>query len=157
MAREADEVHLLRGSPTAPVPRCGAFRVHRGTWQPELVTCDGCLRAMRRAAQVTQPIDPSLLVPERDFQGSIVALARRCGFLAYHTHDSRRSAAGYPDLTLVHPERHIGVWLELKSWGKEPTVEQRQWLHALNLATQWEARVITPDDWSWVVARLQAP
>ena len=49
----------------------------------------------------------------------------------YHTHDSRRSAAGFPDYTIV-----VGPWLlfvELKRWRGEHTLthEQAVWLSEL--------------------------
>lgn len=51
---------------------------------------------------------------------------------AYHTHDSRNSQKGYPDLTLVHPRRQRVIWAELKRDGEYPTLEQRLWLAALS-------------------------
>ena len=36
-----------------------------------------------------------------DFQPQVVKLAKLCGWRPYHTHDSRRSAAGFPDLILI--------------------------------------------------------
>ena len=38
---------------------------------------------------------------ERAFQTAVLELAQVTGWRSYHPHDSRRSAAGYPDLTLV--------------------------------------------------------
>src|SRR5688572_19177552 len=38
---------------------------------------------------------------ERAFQAQVVKYARLMGWTAYHTHDSRRSQAGFPDLVLV--------------------------------------------------------
>ena len=38
---------------------------------------------------------------EKDFQAQIVELIGVLGGMVYHTHDSRRSAPGYPDLTIV--------------------------------------------------------
>ena len=38
---------------------------------------------------------------EAQFQEAVVQLARLTGWLVYHTFDSRRSQAGYPDLTLL--------------------------------------------------------
>lgn len=50
---------------------------------------------------------------ERQFQPQVVQLARLCGWLIYHTFDSRRSAAGFPDLCMVRGDRCLFV--ELKS------------------------------------------
>ena len=38
---------------------------------------------------------------ESDFQRAVIEMARLHGWLVYHTHDSRRSAPGFPDLVLV--------------------------------------------------------
>jgi len=40
---------------------------------------------------------------ERDFQQVITDLAQYCGWCYYHTHDSRRSQAGWPDLAIYRP------------------------------------------------------
>lgn len=49
----------------------------------------------------------------------------------YHTHDSRRSQAGYPDWTLVGIRV---LFRELKREGKNPTPAQRHALDALKKA-----------------------
>lgn len=93
---------------------------------------------------------------EREFQDRIIELARTLGWLVFHAHDSRRQvrpgvfvgdkdAAGYPDLTLVHPRRHRVVWAELKVGGNKPTRKQQEWLDALAEAGQ-EAHLWRPAD-----------
>lgn len=56
-----------------------------------------------RAAQFrkTQARDMS----ESVFQSKVINMAKSLGWEHYHTHDSRRSVAGFPDLVLVHPQR----------------------------------------------------
>ena len=66
---------------------------------------------------------------ESGYQRTILQLARLLGWRAYHTHDSRRSAAGYPDLTLCRGDRLLFV--ELKSLKGRTSPEQRAWLDAL--------------------------
>ena len=39
----------------------------------------------------------------REFMPAVVELAKRFGWLLYHTHNSRRSASGFPDLVMVRP------------------------------------------------------
>jgi len=56
-------------------------------------------------------------------------LARLAGFLVYHTHDSRRSEAGYPDLTITGKGRII--FAELKSERGRLRPEQSIWLATL--------------------------
>jgi hypothetical protein len=66
---------------------------------------------------------------EADFQQFVVALARRNGFLVYHTYRSTRSEAGYPDLVMVRGRRMVIA--ELKRAGKGPSMAQVQWLLAM--------------------------
>jgi hypothetical protein len=61
-------------------------------------------------------------------------LADLPGVLAYHTHDSRHSASGYPDWTLVGPRGVL--FRELKRQAKKPTPQQAGWLVALKRAGQ---------------------
>lgn len=52
---------------------------------------------------------------EAVLQAQIEQLARTLGWLVYHTHDSRRSQAGFPDLVLVHARQRRVLWRELKT------------------------------------------
>jgi hypothetical protein len=52
--------------------------------------------------------------------------------LAYHTHDSRYSQPGFPDLVLVHPRKKRIIFAELKRDDEYPTTEQRLWAAALS-------------------------
>lgn len=82
---------------------------------------------------------------ENDLQAAILDLCRRLRLLAYHTHDSRRSQAGYPDLTIVDPRSGALLFVELKARTGMVTPDQRLWLHALgrrHLALVWR-----PEDW----------
>ena len=45
---------------------------------------------------------------EKKFQAAVLQIANMYGWLAYHTHDSRRSAPGFPDLVLVRNGIQIG-------------------------------------------------
>lgn len=89
---------------------------------------------------------------EKEFQSEVLKLARMAGWtLRYHTHDSRRSQKGFPDLVLIRiPEI---LYLELKRVGEKPTPEQEEWVHALHACGQ-EVRVVTPEDWPWLAQRL---
>jgi len=66
---------------------------------------------------------------EAQLQSRVVAEAKRCGWMVYHTRYSMKSVAGYPDLHLVRGER--SVFAELKRMGKSPTSAQAAWLEAL--------------------------
>jgi hypothetical protein len=72
---------------------------------------------------------------EKQLQAAIVGAAQRLNWLVYHTHDSRRSQPGFPDLVL-----------ELKTMRGKVTTEQQQWLDALTNAGQ-DAAVWRPNDW----------
>lgn len=67
---------------------------------------------------------------EADLQSKVIALAKGLGFTWYHTHNSRRSPSGYPDLHLIHPDGR-SLFRELKQQSKHPTPEQRRWLALL--------------------------
>lgn len=65
---------------------------------------------------------------EKQFQEHVIALAHRLGWLVYHTFDSRRSVAGFPDLVLV---RERTLFRELKSATGVVSPQQKVWLTAL--------------------------
>lgn len=73
-------------------------------------------------------------VSERDFMESVIDEARLRGWLVYHTHDSRRSEAGFPDFVMVRGRTVL--WVECKRDGQNPTHAQRVWLDALGRAGQ---------------------
>lgn len=70
----------------------------------------------------------------------------------YHTHDSRRSPSGFPDLVIVGPGGCI--FAELKSAKGKVTATQQTWIDALKTAGQW-VEVWRPDDWPHVVDTLK--
>lgn len=72
-------------------------------------------------------------MPEAELQERVIAIARALGWIEYHTHDSRRSRAGFPDLVLAHRTRGVLV-RELKRTGQHPTSEQTLWLGLLTAA-----------------------
>ena len=92
--------------------------------------------------------------PEAALLTSVVVLAKRCGWLVYHTYDSRRSEAGFPDLVLVKPG-HPVIFAELKRQDiKLPSGQQQAWLRSLGGATGVEAHLWRPDDWPTIEAIL---
>ena len=86
-----------------------------------------------------------LAVSEKQFQAQILQLANLTGWLTYHTHDSRRSQAGFPDLVLVRPP--VVLFAELKSEGGRLRPEQEAWLEALGGCETVGARLWRPSDW----------
>ena len=89
---------------------------------------------------------------EKHCQTQVVQLARLSGFLIYHTFDSRRSAAGFPDLVLVRPP-HL-IFAELESEGGLPRPEQSEWLEALRGCETVRARLLRSPDWPEMVKTL---
>jgi hypothetical protein len=82
---------------------------------------------------------------EAAFQQAVEGLAGFDGWRIYHTHDSRRSHRGFPDLTLVRDERLI--FAELKTEKGRVTREQREWLEALGRVPAVEVYLWRPSDW----------
>jgi hypothetical protein len=85
---------------------------------------------------------------EKEWQSTVVTLAKQLGWLTYHTHDSRRSAHGFPDLVCV---RDRVVYLELKRENRKTsklTDDQKVWIRWL-IDAGAEVYVVRP-------SRLQA-
>ena len=91
---------------------------------------------------------------ERELQDAIIETANVCGWLVYHTWRSDHSPSGFPDLTLVRAGRLI--FAELKSAKGKLTVNQRQWVRALERAGQ-EVYVWYPQDLDDAIRILNTP
>ncbi len=93
--------------------------------------------------------EPGLTKVEDTPEARLLALVRelceRLGVLVYHTHDSRRSEPGFPDLVIVGAGGVL--FRELKSATGRVTAEQQMWLNLLNLAGQ-DADVWRPADFT---------
>lgn len=76
---------------------------------------------------------------EAELAEQIRQYARTLGMLRFHTYDSRRSEAGFPDEVLVGNRRVL--FRELKRQGKNPTPAQQQWI------TRMEAAGLDVDVW----------
>lgn len=87
---------------------------------------------------------------EREWQSQVVDAARLLGWRVYHTHDSRRSEPGWPDLALV---RDRLVMAELKTETGRVSTAQSDWLAALRDAGV-ETHLWRPSDWDAVLATL---
>jgi hypothetical protein len=90
---------------------------------------------------------------ERAFQAAVVRVATSYGWACYHTHDSRRSPSGFPDLVCVRD--HVCLAWELKTADGVVTLQQAHWLRLLGQVTQVEAGVYRPEDWAIIVTRLR--
>ena len=92
-------------------------------------------------------------VTEKQLQSDIIRLAKAAGWKTYHTHDSRRSEFGYPDLTMVRRGRLI--FAELKRELGKSTPEQSEWLEALSVVPRIEVFIWRPQDWTEIEGVLK--
>jgi hypothetical protein len=99
---------------------------------------------------------------EQQFQARVARVAKDLGYLAYHTLNSRGSAAGFPDLVLVDP-RPLGTrpggdlplfMCELKTATGKLTHAQEIWLRSLNGKTVM-SEVWRPGGMAEIVAKLR--
>jgi len=90
---------------------------------------------------------------EKEFLQQVRDLAKLCGWLVYHTYDSRRSPEGFPDLVLVRGDKVI--FAELKSERGRVRPEQRMWLDALEKVRKVEVCLWRPNDWDRIVELLR--
>lgn len=88
---------------------------------------------------------------EREWQAQVLEAAQLMGWLGYHTHDSRRSAPGFPDLVLV---RERVLFAELKTDTGRLRPEQATWLERLRDAGA-EAYLWRPRNWDGVLDTLK--
>ena len=92
------------------------------------------------------------MIAERDFQQSVIDLAHVYGFAVYHTHDSRRSVPGFPDLVIVGGGRCL--FAELKTERGRLSAAQKVWVAALEECAGVESYVWRPSDWDEIHAVL---
>ena len=67
---------------------------------------------------------------EKAFQQRVIDLAKACGWLCFHPFDSRKSEAGYPDLTMCR-KGESPVFAELKSERGRLSKAQAAWINQL--------------------------
>lgn len=94
---------------------------------------------------------------EKAFQAQVEQALRSRGWLVYHTHDSRRSAPGFPDIAAVRGEELLLI--ELKRERGKLTVDQSTWLDALREVKRVGVHVWRPSDWPTIekLLGLNAP
>lgn len=83
---------------------------------------------------------------EKPFQDLVIAAAEKRGWLVYHTHDSRRSQPGFPDLVLVHAGQQRILYRELKTQKGTLRPAQKTWINDLTNAGA-DVRVWRPIHW----------
>ena len=91
-------------------------------------------------------------ISEEDFMRSVIQIASDCAWSVYHTQDSRRSQAGFPDLTLVRSGQII--FAELKSQKGRIKKEQQEWLDRLRENGHVDVYLWRPSDLQDIIDRL---
>lgn len=93
---------------------------------------------------------------EDDWMRFVIDTATTYGYRYYHTHDSRRSPFGYPDLCLIHREKRRLIYIELKTETGVLTLDQYEWLDDLRQIRGVEVYVWQPSDRDEVLRVLAA-
>ena len=66
---------------------------------------------------------------EDTFKKEIITIGKEAGWIIYSIPDSRwATAKGYPDLTIIHPEKKLLMGAELKTNSGKLTQEQILWM-----------------------------
>jgi hypothetical protein len=80
---------------------------------------------------------------EKEFTDRIRRTAQMFGWMGYHTYNSRRSTAGFPDLVMIR-ERWI-VYAELKTMKGRTSKHQDIWLQSLQDVSDYADHM-----WVWL-------
>jgi len=91
-------------------------------------------------------------VSEKDLERVVVEAAERFGWWRYHTHDSRRSPAGWPDEVLVRGTEMILAELKTETGRVSPV--QQDVLARLRRVEGVEVHVWRPSDIDQIIERL---
>lgn len=94
---------------------------------------------------------PAEHISEKALMQAVIDLARLLQYDLYHTHDSRRSAPGFPDLLMASKRGRIGqpnrlIVAELKTERGRLSPQQAEWLKLFE-ACGVPAYVLRPSDW----------
>ena len=109
---------------------------------------------MPRPKKTRKAVRSHIKPTEKDFQASVVKVARQTRWLVYHTYDSRRSEPGFPDLVLVRGNRLLFRELKVDARPSRVTADQRKWLDAPKAAGQ-DAGLWSPEDWNEILETLK--
>ena len=89
---------------------------------------------------------------EKDFLTKVRGFAKLYGWLTYHTHDSRRSDEGFPDLVLCNGLSLI--FAELKTRTGKLSKSQDTWITTLGHTQKVEVYLWRPADLPAIIERL---
>ena len=104
-------------------------------------------------------VDPhgALSISEPVLLSNILREATVRGYLHYHTHDSRKSDFGWPDLVLARVAQPMRlIFAELKAEDGELTVFQERWLNVLAANPEIEVYLWRPHHWPYILEVLNA-
>jgi len=95
---------------------------------------------------------------EKDLLANVVQAAQMHGWVAVHFGGNLHGrawydAAGFPDLLLLHSQRRLTWFRELKSATGKLTDRQQRWYDELALGG-WNVDVWRPGDWPDIVTAL---
>ena len=120
------------------------------TWEERLAVEGYQVVGQQARRPLGPPAGPDL--PEAALLATIRQLAKQYGWQCYHTHDSRRSESGYPDITLTDGTSVLVY--ELKTNTGKLTQEQLHWLSLLAHTGKVECGIWRPRDLPAIRARL---
>lgn len=83
----------------------------------------------------------------------ILDAARLLGWMAYHTHDSRKSEPGFPDIIAVRGGRVLAIECKRERGRVRP--EQVMWVEALSEVPGVTAMIARPSQWDEVETLLR--
>ena len=83
------------------------------------------------AVGVVVGVAAGVVMRERDLQEQVRQLCADLGLYLYHTHDSRHSAAGFPDCWIINPKTGAVLYRELKTEYGQLSATQRAIGYAL--------------------------
>ena len=99
------------------------------------------------------PNDADMIIPEADFQATVVEMAESFKWTVHFTRDSRRGRTGFPDVFLARPP--VAMLVELKTergrlrpgfWSKAEKWNpgQNEWLELLGQCTEFRSGLWRP-------------
>ncbi len=94
---------------------------------------------------INNVVRDSTTMSEKQFQTHVIQLATLLGWACWHCHDSRRSAAGFPDLVFVKAGRAV-IYAELKTETGKVRPEQQLWIDLLEKAEGCRVYLWRPSD-----------
>ena len=100
-------------------------------------------RTARVTGTVASAVEYSATANEKQLMQTLIQCARLNNWFVYHTFDSRRSDAGFPDCVCVKGGRMLVF--ELKAQNGRVSRQQRQWIEAFEDVPMVIAAIVRPE------------